>query len=109
MNDEPCRVIIGSFEGGANAVTIPSAALQAAEAALDRAAEERAAIRPTLQVDREWFLATMRAHIAYVERDRAEAAWWGDRTARAALGRKARHLREDLDQVLAYNDRKPKP
>ena len=111
MNDSTRRTIVGMFPAGAEIVSfqpVEATMIADAEARLDaekakRDEAERLA-RSRITVDRAWFLATMSRLTRYIERDRAEASWWGDRAAGAALSRRARELRADVDQVMRYNE-----
>lgn len=104
MNDEPRKVLIGTFPSGLGAVAsfsdIGQRLVAEAEAKLDaeraeREERERVA-RRTVRVDRAWLLSILREMIARVEQDRAEAGWWGDTDRRRIAARRARRLREDL-------------
>ena len=112
MNDEPKRVLIGTFPSGIGAVAsfsdLGQRLVSEAERELDAAKaerEERERIeRETIRVSRTWFLQTMRALVAYVERDEEFAARRGNFNRSDTLARKARRLRSDIDQTLRYND-----
>jgi hypothetical protein len=112
MNDEPKRVLVGTFPSGLGAVASFSdmgpRLISEAQRELDAAKaerEERERIeRETIRVSRQWFLQTMRVLVAYVERDEEFAACRGNFRRSDTLARKARRLRGDIDATLAYND-----
>lgn len=116
MNDEPKRVLVGTFPSGLGAVAsfenIGERLVASASAELDAARaerEERERVeRETIRVSRAWFLQTMRALIAYVERDEEFAARRGNFNRSGTLARKVRRLRGDVDATLRYND-EPRP
>ena len=108
MNDEPRRVIVGTFSDGLSHVTLSPEILAAAEAKLAEAAAERAererAERATIRVDREWLLRTMRTLIGYLERDHTLAVRRGDYGARCNAARKVNRLREDAAAIVGHRE-----
>jgi hypothetical protein len=104
--NEPRRVLIGAFPAGVDVHAfgedIGGALLAAAAARLDA---ERAAIRPTLTVDREWFIAAMRELTFSLEVRWKLANRRSDYDRRAVLARKLRRLRVDIAEVLDSNER----
>ncbi len=90
------KVLIGSFEGNLNHLTIPPQALELANEALNEAQRKRE--RPTLVVDKQWFLDTMRDLISYVEADKLWHDRRGDFDHRDRATSKARELRAWLSE-----------
>jgi hypothetical protein len=83
------RTVIGAFPAGASIIAfedVEGELVRAAAARLDaeKAEAERRA-KATLVVDREWFLQTMRAHIALLE----SVTRWHDRRGNFERGDRA--------------------
>ena len=112
MNDEPKRVLVGTFPSGLGAVAsfenIGERLVASASAELDAARaerEERERVeRETIRVSRQWFLQTMRALMLFMERDQEHAARRGNFYRSDTLARKARRLRGDIDATLRANE-----
>ena len=111
VNDEPRRVIVGSFSGGLSHVTLSREILEAAEAKLTEAAAERAererAERATIRVDKAWLLGVLRDLIARIEHDHTLAVRVGDYGARCNAARKVNRLREDAAAVMQHREPPP--
>lgn len=108
MNDEPRRVIVGSFSGGLSHVTLSREILEAAEAKLAEAAAARAererAERATIHVDKAWLLGVLRDLISRIERDHTLAVRRGDYARRCAAARKVNRLREDAAAIVEHRE-----
>lgn len=107
MNEPPRRVIVGTFLGGLSHVTIPRETVQAAEAALDRAAEEKAAIRPELVVDARVFANIVGELRNYLEEARYTAIRRKDRYAVGRLARRLGQLRHAYQSARAKPYKRP--
>jgi hypothetical protein len=107
MNDEPRRVIIGGFSGAISHLTLSPEVLKAAETELDKAAAEKAAIRPQLIVDARVFNDIVAELRTYLEEARYTAIRLGDRYTAARLARRLGHLRQAYQSAKPY--KRPQP
>jgi hypothetical protein len=90
------KVLIGSFEGNLNHLTIPAQALELASEVLDEAQRKRE--HPTLVVDREWLIDMVHDLLSYVDADKLWHDRRGDFDRRDRATSKAGELRAWLGE-----------